>query len=229
MKISHLQETTVASMPRNDSQAPKFGRSDKFLETSAGATGSGSVASVSQPVGGMQRRGKGSIFSGIKTSKKFPNTVKEAEISENDLIMVPGQGKRLKPGFIAKGQERTDHEVEMARSDLLAANKSSKAIYDMIRDISEEEGLPGWVQEKLIKANDYLTAVKEYLEQQNARVEEANKRSEDDFDYEANDERMLRLKQKAELAKKHGPGRTVYNKETGKYSVEFGPSNQEKK
>jgi hypothetical protein len=34
----------------------------------------------------------------------------------------------------------------------------------MIQDVSEEEGLDGWVQEKIIKANDYLNTIREYLE-----------------------------------------------------------------
>ncbi len=93
MKINSLLQEgiTAASSPENaTNSAPKIGRSDKFLEdakleeTSAGATGSGSVASVSSPVGGVQRRAKGSIFSGIKTSEKFPNSkaVKEAQLDE---------------------------------------------------------------------------------------------------------------------------------------------------
>jgi len=94
MKINNLLESiTPASSPENaTNSAPTMGRSDKFLEdeqleeTSAGATGSGSVASVSSPVGGMQRRGKGSMFAGIKTSSKFPNSqaVKEAQLDEVD-------------------------------------------------------------------------------------------------------------------------------------------------
>jgi hypothetical protein len=34
----------------------------------------------------------------------------------------------------------------------------------MIESTSEDEGLEGWVQEKIIKANDYLNTVREYLE-----------------------------------------------------------------
>jgi hypothetical protein len=34
----------------------------------------------------------------------------------------------------------------------------------MIESTSEDEGLQGWVQEKIIKANDYLNSVREYLE-----------------------------------------------------------------
>jgi hypothetical protein len=34
----------------------------------------------------------------------------------------------------------------------------------MIEEVGEDEGLDGWVQEKIIKANDYLNTVREYLE-----------------------------------------------------------------
>ena len=77
MKINNLLESiTAASSPENaTNSAPKMGRSDKFLEDQVEeSTTSGCVASVAAPVGKMQRRGKGSIFSGIKTSDKFPNS-----------------------------------------------------------------------------------------------------------------------------------------------------------
>ena len=90
--------------------------------------------------------------------------VNEAELQEDDIIMVPGQGKKLKPGFIAKSADRTDHEVEMARSDLFSAAQNAQKVFAMIKDMSEEEGLEGWVQEKIIKANDYLNTIREYLE-----------------------------------------------------------------
>lgn len=91
-------------------------------------------------------------------------TVHEADLQEDDLILVPGQGHRLKSGFIPHEQDRRDHEVEMARSDLFQAAKNAKQIYEIIENVSEDEGLEGWVQEKIIKANDYLNTVREYLE-----------------------------------------------------------------
>jgi hypothetical protein len=90
--------------------------------------------------------------------------VSEAEINEDDLILVPGHGKKLKPGFIPHDKDRTDHEVEMARSDLFQAAKNAQKVYELIKHTSEEEGLEGWVQEKIIKANDYLNTIREYLE-----------------------------------------------------------------
>lgn len=91
-------------------------------------------------------------------------TVSEAQLEEDDVIVVPGQGRSRKTGFIKHGESRLDHEVEMARSDLFQAAKNAKQVYEMIADVSEEEGLEGWVQEKIIKANDYLSTIREYLE-----------------------------------------------------------------
>ena len=91
-------------------------------------------------------------------------TVQEAHLEEDDLIIVPGQGRSRKNGLIKHGESRLDHEVEMARSDLFSAAKNAKQVYEMIVDVSEEEGLEGWVQEKITKANDYLNTVREYLE-----------------------------------------------------------------
>ena len=88
----------------------------------------------------------------------------EAKLDEDDLILIPGQGRSRKTGLIKHGESRLDHEVEMARSDLFSAAKNAKQVYEMIADVSEEEGLEGWVQEKIIKANDYLNTIREYLE-----------------------------------------------------------------
>lgn len=91
-------------------------------------------------------------------------TLSEAHLEEDDVIIIPGQGRSRKTGFIKHGESRLDHEVEMARSDLFSAAKNAKQVYELIADVSEEEGLEGWVQEKIIKANDYLNTIREYLE-----------------------------------------------------------------
>jgi len=142
-------------------------------------TTAGSIATVNAPLGGTQSRGNpsiyggkkvGTLFKGKKTSAPYANSVNEsaelseADLSEQDLIVVPGQGRKSKTGFVPHGESRLDHEVEMARSDLFSAAKNAQQVYSMIKDLSEEEGLDGWVQEKIIKANDYLNTIREYLE-----------------------------------------------------------------
>lgn len=142
-------------------------------------TTSGSVAPVEHGFVKMQTRSPsvygntkaGSLFKGKKTSKPYANSINEgaeiseAELQEDDIIVIPGQGRKLKSGFVPHGKSRVDHEVEMARSDVLATIKNAKAIYELLKNRSEDEGLEGWVQEKLIKANDYLNAVKEYYDE----------------------------------------------------------------
>ena len=95
--------------------------------------------------------------------------VREDQVNEEDLIVNPAAIKKAM-GIIAKDKVRTDHEVEMARSDLFQAAKNAQQIHAMIKDRSEDDGLEGWVQEKIVKAADYLNTVREYLEGQ--RVEQ---------------------------------------------------------
>ena len=148
----------------------------RFTEISESTT-SGSVSTVAMPIGEIKSRTQVSglepaekVMKG-KSKKKGPysnsiseSKVNEADLSEDDIILVPGQGRKMKTGFVPHGQSRVDHEVEMARSDLFSAAKNAKQIYEMIHDLSEDVGLEGWVQEKIIKANDYLNTVREYLE-----------------------------------------------------------------
>lgn len=92
--------------------------------------------------------------------------LQEEKLDEDDLIVIPGQNIKRKNGFIPHGQSRVDHEVEMALSDLYQAAKNAKKTYMMLKDRTEDEGIEGWVQEKIIKANDYLNTICEYYEHQ---------------------------------------------------------------
>jgi hypothetical protein len=97
---------------------------------------------------------------GDPNSKK---NVQEAHLEEDDLIIVPGQG-RVKGGFIPHDQDRRDHEVEMARGDLFQAYQNAEKIHKLIKNVTEDEGLEGWVQAKITKAADYLNSIRQYLE-----------------------------------------------------------------
>lgn len=52
-----------------------------------------------------------------------------------------------------------DHEVQMARSDLYKIAKYAIKLHDMLKGVSEEQGLEGWVQSKITKSADYLSSV----------------------------------------------------------------------
>jgi len=70
-----------------------------------------------------------------------------------------------------------DHEVQMARADLYKIAKYGIKLHEMLKGVSEEQGLEGWVQAKITKAADYLGSVYHHLdyETQFEQVSEAKK------------------------------------------------------
>jgi len=52
-----------------------------------------------------------------------------------------------------------DHEVQMARAELYKIAKYSMKLHDMLKGVSEAEGIEGWMQSKITKAADYLGSV----------------------------------------------------------------------
>lgn len=73
--------------------------------------------------------------------------------------------------FIAEGHiaddansMQQDHEVQLARQDCYNAAKDAIELHHMLKKVSEEQGLEGWVSEKLTLAADYLRAVREHIE-----------------------------------------------------------------
>ena len=91
------------------------------------------------------------------------------KLAEQDFILNPHDVRRISRDVVPKVDPRQDHEVEMACSDLFQAAKNAREVLQLIKDIPESVGLEGWVQEKIIKASDYLNTVREYLEGQQVR------------------------------------------------------------
>ena len=57
-----------------------------------------------------------------------------------------------------------DHEVQMARADLYKIAKYSIKLHEMIKGVTEEQGIEGWVQSKITKAADYMGSVYHHLD-----------------------------------------------------------------
>lgn len=68
--------------------------------------------------------------------------------------------KKIKEGLadLADMAER-DHEVQMARSDLYKIAKYAIKLHEMLKNVSEAEGIEGWQQAKITKAADYISSV----------------------------------------------------------------------
>lgn len=80
--------------------------------------------------------------------------------------------KEIKEGLgeLADIAER-DHEVQMARAQLYKLAKYSIKLHDMLKQVSEAEGLEGWVQSKITKASEYVGAVYHHLDYEDATGE----------------------------------------------------------
>ena len=57
-----------------------------------------------------------------------------------------------------------DHEVQLARGELYKLAKYSIKLHEMLKSVSEEAGLEGWVQAKITKASDYISSVYHHLD-----------------------------------------------------------------
>lgn len=62
--------------------------------------------------------------------------------------------------------EKPDHEVSMSRSDVWNIAQNGLNLYEMLKKIPEEQGMPGWISEKITLANDYMEAVVQYYQEQ---------------------------------------------------------------
>ena len=81
--------------------------------------------------------------------KKWKNIIENAmKVAEND----------------AEDVNHTDHEVSMAKSQLLSSVKSAVRIAKHLKDLSETEGLEGWVASKMTLAEEYLQTVADYMD-----------------------------------------------------------------
>jgi hypothetical protein len=57
-----------------------------------------------------------------------------------------------------------DHEVQMARAQLYHLANDAIRLHKLLKSVSEEEGLEGWMQSKITLAADYIKSTADYLE-----------------------------------------------------------------
>jgi len=91
----------------------------------------------------------------------------------NDIANTRKKLQQIAEGHLGDMADRSelDHEVQMARADLFKIGKYAIELHDMLRSVSEEQGLEGWVQAKITKAADYIGSVKHHLEYEMADVD----------------------------------------------------------
>ena len=134
-----------------------------------------------------------------------------------------------------------DHEVQMASSDLYKIAKYSIKLHEMMKGVTEEQGVEGWVQSKITKAADYLGSVYHYLdyEMKFDEMTEAKKAKPDYIDIDGDDNKTEPMKKavKDKEAKEKEKGKKVdeqkketpdeYMKRTGKKPTKVEPGTGE--
>jgi len=57
------------------------------------------------------------------------------------------------------GAAERDHEVQMARAELYKIAKYAIKLHEILKGVSEAEGIEGWMQSKITKSADYMGSV----------------------------------------------------------------------
>jgi len=91
---------------------------------------------------------------------------KEMKMDQDTPLALPAAET---PNFL--GDDGMDYEGGMAKSQMLKMKKYVDALSNMIEDESQ---LESWVQAKLTKASDYMSAVYHYLDYQKSKMNELN-------------------------------------------------------
>jgi hypothetical protein len=146
-------------------------RIQQILENS---TTSGSVATVAQPMMTQTRentnvRGLKPVQQVIKgkAAKKGPyansiveSKVTEDDLAEQDLIVIPGQGRLKRTGFVKHDLDQGEHEGHTLKNSL---HTIARAASDLDKRLSVQSEFPEWVSEKIGAAKGMMVSVMDYL------------------------------------------------------------------
>ena len=143
-----------------------------IVETS---TTSGSVATVAQPLGEVEKRSpirglepiskvmkgkakkQGPYANSISEGKK---RIKEADLAEDDVILGPGVGRKLKSGFIKHDPDRAEREGETLKNSLHTIMRVAK---ELDKELSTRDNFPEWVSEKIGATKGMIVSIADYL------------------------------------------------------------------
>ena len=116
-------------------------------------------------------RHKGGDYSGAH--KKIEKIAKGLASHPQVAAVLKKQNEAVKEGL---GDEahlaEQDHEVQMARAELYKLAKYAIKLHEMLKRVSETEGLEGWVQAKITKSADMIGSVYHHLEYQESPMGE---------------------------------------------------------
>ena len=144
-------------------------RIQQIVET----TTAGSVATVAQPMMTQTRedtnvRGLKPVQQVMKGAKKkgpYANSILESKVTEDDLaeqdlIVIPGQGRLKRTGFVKHDLDQGEHEGETLKNSL---HTIIRVATHLDKRLSTSSEFPEWVSEKIGAVKSNMVTVMNYL------------------------------------------------------------------
>ena len=92
--------------------------------------------------------------------KASMTAVNEDDLAEQDLIIIPGQGRLRKTGFVKHDLDQGEHEGHTLKNSL---HTIARAASDLDKRLSVQSEFPEWVSEKIGAAKGMMVSVMDYL------------------------------------------------------------------
>lgn len=114
------------------------------------------------------RKGWSSMYDLMDTIEEDEPDMKQVFLLTKNVIDNLGyqiEKKSMKKDSVSEGladlaqMAEQDHEVQMARADLYKIAKYAIKLHEILKGVSEAQGLKGWQQAKITKASDYISSV----------------------------------------------------------------------
>ena len=95
-----------------------------------------------------------------KEMAKQPKKVSEATLEEEDIILVPGQGRIRRTGFVKNDPDRAEHEGQTLKNSL---HTIIRVATHLDKELSTRDNFPEWVSEKIGATKSMMVSVMDYL------------------------------------------------------------------
>ena len=101
------------------------------------------------------------MLAGFK-NKPQPSTppVSEDTLGEEEKLLKPGMGRKLKPGFFKHDPDKAEHEGETLKNSLHTIARSAMKLD---KHLSTKDEFPEWVSEKIGAIKSMMSSVMQYL------------------------------------------------------------------
>jgi len=106
------------------------------------------------------RHGYGKLSPHYVNRVKKGKEINEDELQEDDLILIPGQGRSQKTGFMQHDPDRAEHEGETLKNSLRTIVRVAS---DLNKRLENQDNFPEWVSEKVGAVKSMMTSVMQYL------------------------------------------------------------------